>query len=340
MIDLFSDTMTRPTPAMRRAMAEAEVGDEQRREDPTTNRLQDMVAAALGKEAAVFLPSGTMCNGIAIKTHTAPGDAILCDRQAHVHRSEFGGAALLSGVTTEPIDGAQGIFTPQQVEDALGSFFGYSASPRLLCVEQTHNYGNGAIWPLEQLRAVSRIAHDRGMKTHMDGARLFNAQVASGIPAKEYAATFDSVWIDLSKGLGCGVGAVLAGSSEFIERAWRFKHAFGGAMRQSGSLAAAGIHALEHHVERLREDHENARRLARGLAQIPGIVLDVPEPETNIVFFQISHPRMTTADFLRCVNEGGVRFSNIGSRVRAVTHLDVSRADIETAIEVCRRALR
>src|SRR5215471_5469380 len=340
MIDLFSDTMTRPTAAMRRAMADAEVGDEQRREDPTTNRLQDMVATILGKEAAVFLPSGTMCNGIAIKTHTVPGDAIVCDRQAHVHRSEFGGAALLSGVTTEPIDGAQGIFTPQQVEDALGTFFGYSASPRLLCVEQTHNNGNGAIWPLEQLRAVSRIAHDRGMKTHMDGARLFNAQVATGIPAKEYAATFDSVWIDLSKGLGCGIGAVLAGSREFIERAWHFKHAFGGAMRQTGSLAAAGIHALEHHVERLREDHENARCLARGLSRIPGIVLDAPAPETNIVFFQISHHRMTTADFLRCVHEGGVRFSNMGSRVRAVTHLDVSRADIDTAIEVCRRALR
>jgi threonine aldolase len=339
MIDLFSDTMTRPTAAMRRAMADAEVGDEQRREDPTTSRLQDMVAEMLGKETAVFLPSGTMCNGIAIKTHTTPGDAIICDRLAHVHRSEFGGAALLSGVTTEPIDGDQGMFTAQQVDDVLGQFFGYSATPRLLCVEQTHNYGNGAIWPLEQLRAVCTVARTRGMKTHMDGARLFNAQVATGIPAHEYAATFDSVWIDLSKGLGCGVGAVLAGSREFIERAWRFKHAFGGGMRQSGHLAAAGIHALEHHVERLRDDHENARLLARGLSRIPGIALDVPEPQTNIVFFQIDHDRITTVDFLKRVHEAGVRFSNINTRVRAVTHLDVSRADIETAIEVCRRAL-
>src|SRR5215467_10929152 len=312
MIDLFSDTMTRPTAAMRRAMADAEVGDEQLREDPTTNRLQDLVAALLGKEAAVFLPSGTMCNGIAIKTHTAPGDAIICDRLAHIHRAEFGGPALLSGVTTEPIDGDQGIFTAQQVDDTLRQFFGYSAMPRLLCVEQTHNYGNGSIWPLEQLRAVCTVARDRGMKTHMDGARLFNAQVATGIAAKEFAATFDSVWIDLSKGLGCGVGAVLAGSAEFIERAWRFKHAFGGAMRQSGQLAAAGIHALDHHVERLREDHENARCLARGLSRIPGIVLDHPEPQTNIIIFQIAHHRVTTAEFLKRVQDAGVRFSSIG----------------------------
>jgi threonine aldolase len=340
MIDLFSDTMARPTPAMRRAMADAEVGDEQRREDPTTTRLQDMVAAMLGKEAAVFLPSGTMCNGIAIKTHTVPGDALICDRLAHIHRAEFGGPALLSGVTTEPIDGDQGIFTAQQVDDALRQFFGYSATPRLLCVEQTHNYGNGSIWPLEQLRAVCNVARDRGMNTHMDGARLLNAQVATRIAAKEFSATFDSVWIDLSKGLGCGVGAVLAGSAEFIERAWRFKHAFGGAMRQSGQLAAAGIHALDHHVERLREDHENAQCLARGLSRIPGIVLDDPDPQTNIVFFRITHDRVSTAEFLKCVQDGGVRFSNIGPRVRAVTHLDVSSQDIETAIQVCRRALR
>jgi len=339
MIDLFSDTMTRPSPAMRRAMADAEVGDEQRREDPTTNRLQEMVAKMLGKEAAVFLPSGTMCNEVAIKTHTQPGEAILCDRLAHVYRSEFGGVALLSGVTTEPVDGEQGIFTPKQVTDALDTFFGYSAVPRVLCVEQTHNYGNGAIWPLEQLRGVCKIAHDRGMKTHMDGARLFNASVASGIPAKDYAATCDSVWIDLSKGLGCGVGAVLAGPKEFIERAWRFKHLFGGALRQSGNLAAAGIYALENHIERMRDDHDNAKLLARGLSRIPGIKLDVPEPQTNIIFFQIVHDRITTVDFLKRVLDRGVRFSNINARVRAVTHLDVSRGDIEKAIEVARSVL-
>jgi len=252
MIDLYSDTMTRPSAAMRRAMAEAEVGDEQKREDPTTNKLQEMVARILGKEAAVFLPSGSMCNAIAVKTHTQAGEAIICERLAHVYRSEFGGAAVLSGVTTEPIDGMQGIFTPDQVNQALARFGAYSAVPRVLCVEQTHNFGAGSVWPLEQLRAVSKIAHDRGMKTHMDGARLFNAQVASGIPAKEFAATFDSVWIDLSKGLGCGVGAVLAGSADFIARAWRFKHMFGGAMRQSGNLAAAGTAAEDSSKPKLK----------------------------------------------------------------------------------------
>src|SRR5436190_20570528 len=234
MIELFSDTMTKPTPAMRRAMVEADVGDEQKREDPTTNRLQERVAELLGKEAAVFLPSGAMCNEIAVKTHTQPGDTMLCDRLAHVYRSEFGGAALLSGVTTEGLDGDRGRFTAKQVLDALKNYSPYSPPARLLCVEQTNNFGGGAIWPLEQLREVSAVARDRGMNTHMDGARLLNAQVASGIPASDFAATFDSAWIDFSKGLGCPIGAVLAGSAEFIARTWRYKHLFGGAMRQSG----------------------------------------------------------------------------------------------------------
>src|SRR5439155_292164 len=230
MIDLYSDTLTKPTLAMRRAMAEAPVGDEQRREDPSTNALQEEVAELLGKEAAVFLPSGSMCNAIAVKTHTQPSDAILCDRFAHVYRSEFGGAAVLSGITTEPIDGDRGRFTPQQVTETLARFGAYGAVPRLLCVEQTHNYGGGTIWPLDQLRAVSNLAHERGLSTHMDGGRLFTASVATGIAPRDFAATFDSVWIDLSKGLGCPVGAVLAGTNDFIARAWRWKHLFGGAI--------------------------------------------------------------------------------------------------------------
>ena len=340
MIDLYSDTLTKPTPAMRRAMAEAEVADEQRREDPTTNRLQQTVADLLGKEAAVFLPSGAMCNAIAVKTHTQPGDAIVCDRYAHVYRSEFGGAALLSGVTTEPIDGNRGIFTVEQLEAAINRFGAYGATPSLVCVEQTHNYGGGTIWPLEQLHAVCNAAHARGLKTHMDGARLLNASIATGISARDYAAMCDSVWIDMSKGLGCPVGAVLAGTKEFIDRAWRWKHAFGGAMRQSGILAAAGLYALGHHVQRLADDHANARRLAEGLSAIPGVRLDPPAiPETNIVFFDTTGAGISPADFVPRLLKVGVRMGHISRRLRAVTHLDVSRKDIERAIEIVRSVL-
>ena len=324
---------------MRRAMAEAEVADEQRREDPTTNKLQTMVADLLGKEAAVFLPSGAMCNAVAVKTHTQPGEAMVCDRRAHVYRSEFGGSAVLSGVTTEPIDTDRGIFTVEQLERTLANFSAYAATPRLLCVEQTHNFGAGAIWPLEQLRAVCDTAHKRGLKTHMDGARLLNASVATKIPPRDYAATCDSVWIDLSKGLGCPVGAVLAGSKEFIDRAWRWKHAFGGAMRQSGILTAAGVYALEHNVERLAEDHANARLFAEGVAKIPGVRLDPGMPETNIVFFDTTAAGIVPAEFVPRLLEHGVRMGHISRRVRAVTHLDVSRQDVERAVEIVRRLL-
>jgi threonine aldolase len=337
MIDLFSDTLTKPTPAMRRAMAEAEVADEQRREDPTTNRLQQTVADLLGKEAAVFLPSGAMCNAVAVKTHTQSGDAIVCGRYAHVYRSEFGGTALLSGVTTEPIDGERGIFTVEQLQAALNRFGAYGPIPRLVCVEQTHNYGGGSIWPLEQLRAVCDAAHARKLKMHMDGARLLNASVATGIPARDYAAMCDSVWIDMSKGLGCPVGAVLAGTKEFIDHAWRWKHAFGGAMRQSGILAAAGLYALEHHVQRLADDHANARRLAEGLTRIPGVRLDpAAMPETNILFFDTTDAGISPADFVAHLLNAGVRMGHISRRVRAVTHLDITRDDIERAIEIVR----
>ena len=339
MIDLYSDTLTKPTVAMRRAMTDAPVGDEQRREDPTTNALQEKVAQMLGKEAAVFLPSGSMCNAIAVKTHTQPSDAILCDRFAHIYRSEFGGAAFLSNVTTEPIDGDRGRYTPDQVITALARFGSYGAIPRLLCVEQTHNFGGGTVWPLEQLRAVCDLAHQRGLATHMDGARLFNATVASGISPRDYAACCDSVWIDLSKGLGCPIGAVLAGTKDFIARTWRWKHLFGGAMRQSGILAAAGIYALENHIERLRDDHDNAKFLAKELATIPGITVDTPEPQTNIVFFHIAPEKMSAADFLKSAQDRGVRFSGLATGLRAVAHLDVSQSDVQEAIAIVRKVL-
>jgi threonine aldolase len=339
MIDLYSDTLTQPTPAMRRAMAEAPVGDEQRREDPSTNQLQQRVAEMLGKAAAVFLPSGAMCNAVAIKTHTQPGDSVLCDRYAHIYRSEFGGPALISGVTSEPIDGDHGIFSAEQVNAALDRFGGYGARPRLLCVEQTHNYGGGSVWPLEALRGVCKSAHDRGLLTHMDGARLFNASMASGVSPAEFAADCDSIWVDFSKGLGCPVGAVLAGSKAFIDAAWRWKHLLGGAMRQSGILAAAGLYALKHNIDRLRDDHDNAQLLARGLGDIDGIALQNPSPQTNIVFFRLSSSRITAAAFLQQAQDRGVRFSGLATGLRAVTHLDVSRADIEHALDIVRSIL-
>ena len=339
MIDLFSDTLAKPSRAMRLAMADADVADEQRREDPTTNKLQSQVAEMLGKEAAVFMPSGAMCNAVAVKAHTQPGEAIVCDRRAHVYRSEFGGAAALSGATTEPIDTERGIFTVAQLNATLANFSAYGATPRLLCVEQTHNFGAGSIWPLDQLKEVCAAAHARGMKTHMDGARLFNASVASNIPPRDYAAPCDSVWIDLSKGLGCPVGAVLAGSREFIDRAWRWKHTFGGAMRQSGILAAAGLYALEHNIARLADDHANARLLAEGVATIKGVRLDPGMPETNIVFFDTTEAGIAPVDFVAKLLEHGVRMGHISRRVRAVTHLDVARAEVQRAVEIIRRLI-
>jgi threonine aldolase len=338
MIDLSSDTATKPTPGMREAIATAEVGDEQKREDPTVNRLQEQVANLLGKEAALFLPTGTMCNAIAVKVHTQPGDAILADRRSHILRSESGGAGLLSGVIIDQIAGERGCFTPEAVEAALPPPSVYVAPPRLLCVEQTHNFGGGSIWSFDQLEAVCTTAHTHGLAVHMDGARLMNAVVATGISAHAYSHLCDSVWIDFSKGLGTPMGGVLAGSTEFIERARRYKHMFGGALRQAGIVAAACIYALENHVERLRDDHTNAQRLAEGLSDIPGMQLDGPV-ESNMVFFDTSATGMSNADFLAGIQAHGVRMGAVAGSIRAVTHLGISAQDVEQAIEVARTVL-
>lgn len=339
MIDLSSDTATKPTAAMREAIASAVVGDEQRGEDPTVNRLRAMVAEKLGKEDALFLPSGTMCNAIAVKTHTQPGDTILVDRQSHILRSESGGSALLSGVVIDQLPSTRGMFTPEDVQAALPAASVYIPPPRLLCVEQTHNFGGGAIWQLEQLHAVCEMARSHGLRVHMDGARLFNAVVATGIPAHAYAQQCDSVWIDFTKGLGAPVGAVLAGSADFIERARRYKHVFGGAMRQAGIIAAGCIYALEHHVARLAEDHTHAQVLAAGLNDIAGIVVEEPI-ETNMVFFDTTPAGISLDDFLAAIQQHGVRMSRIGSRIRAVAHLDISREDIAQAIAVVQAVVK
>lgn len=339
-VNLFSDTATRPTPAMRRFMCDAEVGDEQRREDPTVNRLQEQVADLLGKEAALFLPSGTMCNQIAFAVHCRAGDEIIMDATAHPLNFEGGGPAALAGALIRPLNGTRGIFTGEQVEAAIRPRAHFLPRTRAVSVEQTTNIPGGACWPLEGVHAVTRVARAHGLATHLDGARLPNAAVATGTGAKDFAEPFDSVWIDLSKGLGCPVGAVLAGSRDFIEAAWPWKHRLGGAMRQAGIIAAAGIYALEHHWDRLAEDHANAKLLAHGLAQVKGIALDPALVETNIVVFDVQGTGLTGKQFGDRMLEHGVIFSVIGpTTIRAVTHLDVSRGDVDRATGAVRKAI-
>jgi len=338
-IDLYSDTMTKPTPEMRSAIAEAEVGDEQKGEDPTVNRLQEMVADLLGKEGALFLPSGTMCNEIAIRVHCKPGDEMLAHYTAHPIHFETGGPAALAGVNARSLDGPRGIYDAATVEQAMAirpPGNRYNPRSRLLWVEQTSNLGGGAVWPIEQIRTVTDVARRCGLMCHMDGARLMNAVVASGVSAREYAAPFDSAWIDFTKGLGAPVGAALAGSREFIAEAWRCKQQMGGAMRQAGIIAAAGVYALNHHVERLAEDHANARRLANGLAELSRIALDPTTVETNIVIFDLLG-ELTAPTAVGRLLERGVRMGALGPRtMRAVTHLDVTSQQIEQALVVAR----
>jgi threonine aldolase len=336
-VDLYSDTVSRPSADMRQAMANAEVGNEQAGEDPTVNRLCAMVAELLGMEDALFLPSGTMCNEIAYRVHTEPGDEIILDKSSHALHFETGGPAALSGVMTRTMDGVRGIFTADQVHEAVHPVGRHQPRSRLLSVENTANMGGGTIWPMDQINAVTAAAREHDMFCHLDGARLLNAVVAAGVPASDFAGPFDSAWIDLSKGLGCPVGGVLAGSAGFVDRAWRFKHQFGGAMRQAGIIAAAGVYALEHNVDRMAEDHGNAKRLATGLAQLPGIALDVSEIETNMVYFDVSETGMTAAEVGEGLRQSGVRIGPMGPYLmRAVTHLDVGEADIDRAIEAVR----
>jgi threonine aldolase len=340
MIDLYSDTRTRPTPGMRRAIAEAEVGDEQAMLDPTVNALCERVADLLGKEAGVYLPSGTMCNQIAARVHCRQGDEMILATSAHPFHAESGGPAALAGIMMRGLAGERGMFTADQVRAAISSpDFRHAPRSRLLAVENTTNLGGGAVWPIGQIREVTAVAREHGLACHMDGARLMNAVVESGVPAADYAAPFDSLWLDFSKGLGAPVGAVLVGSKDFIHEAWRVKQQIGGAMRQAGIIAAACLYALDHHVERLAEDHANARRLAEGLAVIPGVRIDPATIETNIVWFDVAGP-MSAADVSAALREQGVLIGSYGrTRMRAVTHLDVDRASIDQALRVLSQVL-
>jgi threonine aldolase len=319
-------------------MAEAEVGDEQRFDDPSVNLLQERVATLLGKEAAVFLPSGTMCNAIGFRLHVRPGgDEVILDRTSHPVQYEAGGPAALSGAMLHVLEGDGGIFTPAQVEAAVRpSGDRYGPRSRLVSVEQTTNIGGGRVWPLDTLRGVVDVAARHGLRAHLDGARLMNAVVAGGVPAADHARGFDTAWIDFTKGLGAPVGAVLAGSGDLIAEAWRYKQMMGGAMRQAGVLAAAALHALEHHVERLAEDHANARRLADGLAEIEGIHIDPARVETNIVVFGVGDAYAVCGRLW----EHGVQIAPLGpERLRAVTHLDVDSAGIDRALAAFRQVV-
>ena len=330
MVDLSSDTQTRPTPGMRAAIAAAEVGDEQQRLDPSVSALCAEVAELVGHEAAVFLPTGTMCNVAAVATHTRPGQMVLADRLAHVCRAEAGGAAVVSSVLIEQVDGPRGIFGVADVEAATPDATVYRPRVGLVSMEQTHNYGGGTVWPLADYRAVAAAAHARTIPVHVDGARLMNAVVASGVAAEEWGRPVDSIWLDFTKGLGAPLGAVLAGSRDFIDAVWPWKHRLGGAMRQAGMMAAACRYALTHHVERLADDHANAKRLAAGLVALG---VEVAEPETNIVWIEPARVGREAGELAAALGARGVRLSRVEARLRAVTHLDVDEDGIDRALE-------
>jgi threonine aldolase len=337
-INLYSDTQSKPSRGMKDAMMNAEVGDEQGGSDPTVWELCDRTAALLGKEAAMFMPSGTMCNQVAIATHCRPGDEIIAHEDAHIQSSEAGGPGAIAGVMIRGVQGARGIFSAETLQAAIRPINRYSPPQKLIEVEQTANKGGGTCWQIPELKAVADVAHAHGMKVHMDGARVLNAAVALKAAAKDVVADCDTVWLDFTKGLGAPLGAVLAGPKDFIGDAWRWKQRLGGAMRQGGMNAAACIYALQHNIERLADDHANAAALARGMGQIEGITVETPE--TNLVFFDTAGIGMTAADFAARLRPHGVTVSVSGTwRGRACTHLDVTAAQIAEALSIMRQVV-
>ena len=333
--DFRSDTITRPTPAMMEAMASAPLGDDVFDEDPSVHALQDRVAELLGKEAALFVPSGTMSNQIAVRLHTSPGDEILCEDNCHIYVYEQGGYAQLSGVAVRPLPGNFGVLEPEQFAGMTRPDDQHFVRTRLVCLENTHNRGAGRIQPYEKVAAICNWAHEQGLVTHMDGARLMNAVVASGISAADWSQPFDTVSICFSKGLGAPVGSALVGSKEQIAQARRIRKVFGGGMRQAGVIAAAALYGLEHHVDRMREDHTNAQNLAKSIQEIDGLTLSPAEVETNILCFNVDPSLGTAAQFIWRLKERGLMTLAIGpERVRMVTHLDVNASDVQQAITI------
>jgi len=339
-VDLRSDTVTKPTPAMRKAMAEAEVGDDVFGEDPTVNALQEKVAKILGKEASIFVPSGTMANQLAIKSHTQPGDEVIIEGMSHPYNFEGGASAALSGIQFNCLKGVRGILDVSQIEEAIRPDDHHFPVTRLICLENTHNRGGGSVYPIEKIADISRLAKSKGLLLHLDGARLWNASVATGIKPQVYAQWADSVSVCLSKGLGAPIGSLVAGTKTFIDRVHRFRKMFGGGMRQVGIVAAAGIYALDHHIERLKEDHQNAKRLALGLKELKGIAIDPDHVETNIVIFDVAGSGMTAAQLSEAMKRESVLIHAFGkTQIRLVTHLDVSKEDIETALKAFKKVL-
>jgi threonine aldolase len=341
MIDLRSDTVTQPTEGMRRAIAEAAVGDEQKREDPSVNALQERVAALLGHEAAVFVPTATMANQIALKLHARPGDVLIAEQHAHVVVYEYGGAAAHAGLMTLGLPGDRGRLTAEQVLAASApSTKGADQRAAILSLENTHNASGGRVWPLDALEEVVAAAREVGLAVHLDGARLLNASTALGVSPAEISARFDTVTLCLSKGLGCPLGALLAGSGELMERAWREKHLFGGAMRQAGIVAAAGLYALDHHVERLADDHARARALAEAV-HAAGVPVDLEQVETNFVQVDLEPLGLERAEAIARLQAAGVGLSATPhpTVLRAVTHLEIDDDDVARASELIPEAL-
>ncbi|MDA0737973.1 MAG: low-specificity L-threonine aldolase [Nitrospirae bacterium] len=335
MIDLRSDTVTQPSQAMREAMARAEVGDDVYGEDPTVNRLQTTAAQLLGKEAALFVPTGVMANQLSIRLHTRPGDEVIVESSSHLIRYEGGSASALSQVQLSCVSGDRGLLSLKPVQAALRPKDVHNPPTTLLCLEQTHNVGGGTVYPLETIKGLTSWARENGLALHLDGARLFNAVVASGISAAEYASHFDTVCFCLSKGLGAPVGSMIVSTQDNIDKLRRLRKMFGGGMRQAGILAAAGLYALEHNISRLKEDHDNAKNLALHLQQIPTVFVDPDRVDTNIVVFEVVRSEHSTAELLQAFKESGVLLNAMGERMfRAVTHLDVDGADIEKAAHV------
>lgn len=331
-IDLRSDTVTKPTPGMRAAMAAAEVGDDMYGEDPTVRRLEEHLAGLLGKERAVYVPSGTMSNQIGLRVHCSPGDEFLCEANCHIYQYEQGAFAQLSGLVARTIEGELGVLRLEQLAGLIRPENDHFVRTRLVCLENTHNRGGGRVQPYDEVERICSWAHANGLATHLDGARLFNAAVATGISADRWAGHFDTVSVCFSKGLGAPVGSALAGSRELIDRAKRHRKLFGGGMRQAGIIAAGALYALEHHVKRLAEDHDHARRLAEIMGEIDGLELRSPLVDTNLVIYRVDPKLGTGAEFSARLKRRRLLINSFGGQLmRAVTHLNVTADDIERA---------